>query len=171
MTIGYTQVINKKPNHFIEKIWEGLNENNLIDNYVFDYQVYSTAYFIQFGNDWDGFLQKYKPKCHTIRGLWKNKNTGEISARQIKAGDNLHFVINNRTPKRFQFAPIVKCVSTQTIEITSEIRLIEIDDRVLGFSEVEKLAINDGFDSVEDFFAYFNKDFTGQIIHWTNLKY
>lgn len=28
-----------------------------------------------------------------------------------------------------------------------------------------------GFDSVKDFFRYFNKDFKGKIIHWTDLKY
>lgn len=43
--------------------------------------------------------------------------------------------------------------------------------KTLYANNIEKLAINDGFDSVEDFFAWFNKDFEGQIIHFTNLKY
>ena len=36
---------------------------------------------------------------------------------------------------------------------------------------LRELAKNDGFESVEDFFAYFNKDFKGKIIHWTDLQY
>lgn len=31
-------------------------------------------------------------------------------------------------------------------------------------------AHNDGFNSVDDFFAWFNTDFTGKIIFWSNLK-
>lgn len=34
-----------------------------------------------------------------------------------------------------------------------------------------KLAINDGFESIDDFFNYFNEDTTGKIIHWTDLEY
>lgn len=36
---------------------------------------------------------------------------------------------------------------------------------------IRHLATNDGFDSVSDFLTYFNDHFTGQIVHWTNLKY
>lgn len=31
-------------------------------------------------------------------------------------------------------------------------------------------ALNDGFNSPDEFFAWFNKDFTGKIIFWSNLK-
>jgi hypothetical protein len=39
--------------------------------------------------------------------------------------------------------------------------------------EIEELAINDGFDSVADFWDYFSSygDFEGRIIHWTDLTY
>ena len=40
-----------------------------------------------------------------------------------------------------------------------------------GYQTMEKLAYNDGFESVEAFFNYFCKDFKGKIIHWTNLRY
>ena len=33
------------------------------------------------------------------------------------------------------------------------------------------LVQNDGFASISDFFKFFNKDYTGKIIHWTDLKY
>ena len=30
---------------------------------------------------------------------------------------------------------------------------------------------NDGFDSIENFLRWFNKDFEGKIIHWTGFRY
>jgi len=107
------------------------------------------------------------PKLHTIREDKKNL---------WKAGNDIHFVINNRTPQRFQFAPVVKCVSTQRIEILHGLKsdkqaFVAVDGKTLHISDIKRLAINDGFDSVDDFFAWFKEDFKGKIIHWTNLKY
>ena len=45
------------------------------------------------------------------------------------------------------------------------------DEDGYGLDQMETLAIADGFDSIEDFFKYFTNDFTGKIIHWTDLKY
>jgi len=36
---------------------------------------------------------------------------------------------------------------------------------------MEQLAINDGFDCIDDFFAWFNTDFTGKIIWFVDKKY
>jgi hypothetical protein len=36
---------------------------------------------------------------------------------------------------------------------------------------VEVLARNDGFATVKDFFEWFSEDYTGKIIHWTELRY
>ncbi len=33
------------------------------------------------------------------------------------------------------------------------------------------LAIADGFNTIAEFFAWFNKDFKGKIIHWTEKRY
>jgi len=33
------------------------------------------------------------------------------------------------------------------------------------------LAKNDGFDSIESFFKWFNKGYKGKIIHWTDFRY
>ena len=46
-----------------------------------------------------------------------------------------------------------------------------IDNIVLTNKQIEQLAKNDGFDSVQDFFNWFNEDFNGRIIHWTDFKY
>lgn len=48
------------------------------------------------------------PKIHTIR---------EDPTGRWKPGMKIHFIVGNRTPRRFQFAPIVECVSIQKIKI------------------------------------------------------
>ncbi|MBD8349370.1 hypothetical protein [Dysgonomonas sp. HGC4] len=48
---------------------------------------------------------------------------------------------------------------------------VSVDKRVLSLEEINTLAKNDGFDSTHDFFRWFNQDFKGKIIHWTDLKY
>jgi hypothetical protein len=175
MTLSFTQTINGKPNYFIEKISCALIDSQLLT--ISDYQNYRFDYNNKFGKDWDDdFEQSALPgKLHTIR---------EDSKNRWGAGCDIHLVINNRTPKRFQFAPVIKCKSVQMIEIkysnhkilhgTYNLKGVNvfIDGIELNSTEsIEKLALNDGFDSPEDFFAYFNKDFTGKIIHWTDLKY
>ncbi|MGB8706236.1 MAG: hypothetical protein WCD31_14515 [Gillisia sp.] len=134
-------------------------------------------------------MQEVKPKLHTIRQDKKNR---------WKAGTDIHFVINNRSKDRYQFAPIIKCVSTQRIAIINTGKhphgdyhkcmevLVEQDSENTRFGSchfdkdgdiiycsewVEDLAINDGFESVKDFFSWFRTDFHGKIIHWTDLKY
>lgn len=66
------------------------------------------------------------------------------------------------------------CLSKQKIEIKRDvwdIYEVKVDGKVLGFKKVELLAINDGFESSDDFFAWFKKGFNGSIIHWTDFKY
>lgn len=180
MTLAFSTELKGQPTHFVEKIWEGLLNAKLelclwdISNYVFQAPNQLGAYV----------LGTFHPKLHTIR---------KDEKKRWKEGRDIHMVINNRTPNRFQFAPVVKCVSTQEILIKYSPTLnrggrkfnkaiVWIDD---GASEclwidgeikncavtIEQLALNDGFDSVYDFFEYFSEDFTGKIIHWTNLKY
>jgi len=37
--------------------------------------------------------------------------------------------------------------------------------------KIKTLAANDGFDSVIDFFKWFDRDWSGKIIHWSNFRY
>lgn len=107
-------------------------------------------------------------KIHTIRHDPHNR---------WKPGMKIHFVINNRTKNVFQFAPVIECMSVQKIEIVyrhiknERPANVWIDDRIMSEDEVLQLALNDGFPSVEAFFLYFNEDFSGKIIHFTDLKY
>lgn len=171
MTLSFSTQINGKPNYFIEKIWDFLIEKEIRTHR--ELSQYQFNFFEQFGFHWDGQCIKHKPKLHTIR---------EDKHNRWKAGMLVHPVIKNRTPDRFQFAPVFPCVSVQKVEIIywnkcSDFPKVVIDDKeyfMYNKNEAYKLcelAIHDGFDSIEDFFKYFNKDFTGNIIHFTDLKY
>lgn len=121
-----------------------------------------------------------KPKLHTIR---------EDLADRWKPGMDIHMVIHRRSKRQFQFAPVVPVISIQTIEIVYERNedLTKASVIIDGIKQgdalwkncqlkacsftVEKIADNDGFDSVNDFFDWFPEDFKGKIIHWTDLKY
>lgn len=54
---------------------------------------------------------------------------------------------------------------------SAEVPVVKIDGREISGHEVEILARNDGFNSVEDFFRWFNKDWSGKIIHFTDFRY
>lgn len=186
MTLSFSTQVNGKPNYFIPKIWM-----KLPDGYVLsDYEVYYDNHVRLLGKPWDIPDNPISPKLHTIRA--------DPSSRW-KSGMDIHMVINNRTKNRFQFAPVITVMSVQEIEIkdvtstsypsdfSTKVSLtvsrgewtetftqaftVKVDGVQLSQDKVYQLAINDGFDSVEDFFAYFDKDFKGKLIHWTDLKY
>lgn len=110
------------------------------------------------------FVEKIatKQKTHTIR---EDKNN------RWQAGVKIDFFINPRTKNMFRFAPVLPVVSIQFISIKPAIKEVCIDGHYLSSSEKVQVAQNDGFDTIEDFFAYFNTDFVGKIIHWTDLRY
>lgn len=166
MTLSFSTKIKGKPTYFIEKIWKSILREGVACNLIdLNIKLRDTLHLI--GNY---VIATYKPKLHTIR---------EDKANRWNAGSKIHFVINNRTKNRFQFAPVVKCVSVQKIEIKYFSNfgdwmgdtLTLIDGMAVKVDVIETLAKNDGFENVEDFFAYFNKNFTGKIIHWTDFKY
>lgn len=116
-------------------------------------------------------MQEINPKFHTIR-LDKS--------HRWATGKDIHFVINNRTKDRYQFAPVIPCTYTQEIFFSKPPRggriEVSIGDKYLYYSDLTQLAWNDGFNSFEDFEAYFEPQIkeTGlslNLIHWTNLKY
>jgi hypothetical protein len=156
-----------QPNFFIQKIWQGLAIQEEL------YEKYDYEYLQKFGDSWDYIINDLHPKLHTIR---------KDSSNRWKPGMDIHFVINNRTKNRFQFAPVIPCVSIQKIEIWHESGWKHVFiDGCLIYEENEvfhtqreamnTLALNDGFPSVEAFFAYFNQNFKGELRHWTDLKY
>lgn len=120
-----------------------------------------------------GFKQQFEmpikrgTKIHTIR---------QDKPNRWKPGMLIHFAKGVRTKNYINFQ-MGQCFSMQKIEIKyfqhglGENVTVSIDGRKLQQSEVETLARNDGFDSFVDFFNWFNQDFEGKIIHWTDFKY
>lgn len=112
-----------------------------------------------------------RPKIHTIRTDLKNR---------WKQGNKIHPVFNNRSKNQFQFSPTFTCKGIQLIDIQiidmpfKSIKISEINGSKSHFltdQEIELLAINDGFENITDFFNYFDPDFKGKIIHFTDYRY
>lgn len=172
MTLSFKTQINGVPTLFMEKIHRCIFWDKPVTKEYAD-AVYHPDYNTS-------VISAVKPKLHTIRedlpGRWK-------------PGMAIHMVIHNRTKKRFQFAPEVPVVSIQEIEIKYEWdhELTKASVIIDGIKQgevlwkncqlkassltVDKIAENDGFDSVNDFFEWFSEDFKGKIIHWTDHKY
>lgn len=173
------------PTQFINKIWSGLAVNPQITfQPPMEKELIHINYFAECVER--GYVNRKKPgepKLHTIR---------RDQHRRWKAGMDIHPKIWTGKPRRsktFQFAPIVKCTGVQEIEIkriqTPHHKIaigVYIDDEVLGYAfgqegitqydqPLKMLAMNDGFDSVQDFFSWFDTDFKGVVIHWTDLRY
>lgn len=183
---------------FLDRIWLGLAGNGVPEMDIARH-YYESTYFKKFGGNllsdpievstvpvccgevtggakfitWD-YL---KPKLHTMR---------EDLFDRWHAGRDIQFAINPRSRNYFQFAPTLPCISTQQVDILemvmtssshcyqtqdSRVWAIDVDGIRLKRTQIEELAINDGFESVEQFFTWFNKTATYKLIHWTTLKY
>lgn len=166
MILPFSTQMNGKPTYFVEKIWQSFPDEFTIDNFP-DFLIND---IYKFSEDAVDFI----PKLHTIR---------EDEKDRWKAGNKIDYFINCRQKDMFRFAPVLPVVSTQKVLMTyyhSDVIQISIDDREL-FSYTERLefAINDGFDSWEDFFNYFcpkikaapKECYTPKLIHWTDLRY
>lgn len=162
MNLGFSQKLaGGKATHFVAKIWAGFIGQDNWGSYL--EWIWENQIIIS--NIDDKYLSEtIKPKLHTIRDDKTNRWT---------AGKLIHFIINNRSANRLQFAPVIPVVSTQVISIYPKpsVRKVVVDGRYLTKEEIETLAFNDGFESVDGFFAYFSTNCTLKLIHWTNLKY
>ena len=173
--------------NFVSKIWRCILVDKSAGLSIFDYNRYSD--FAEEANFRDRYLSKNKnannikeafnvnkvyehmPKLHTIR---------EDSKNLWVPGRKIHMVIFNRTKNRFQFAPVLEVKSIQHIKITYDEKVCEecciepavfVNGKLQDIDKLEQLARNDGFESAQQFCQWFNEDFTGKIIHWTDLKY
>ena len=128
----------------------------------------------------DEYVGRCSPKDHTIRPKSDN----------IKEGGNIHFLVGNRTSKRFQFAEIMPCTKKEDISFRwtdngRGLRRCQITIEGYKFPEVyinggiiitisddvKKLISRDGFDEPRQFFHWFGKDGDFEIIHWTDRWY
>jgi hypothetical protein len=140
-------------------------------------------------NSWpkEIFPNPFTPKFHTFRAdphnRWKAGRKIEMVYRG--AGYKILDHFNKDIPE------LSKCVSTQKIDITirrtdsiPQVMNIRIDDKLrfviplqpnikvaTPYSDYMTLIRNDGFENLAKFFKWFKKDFSGKIIHWTDLRY
>lgn len=90
-----------------------------------------------------------------------------------KAGRKIHMATGVRTKNYNCFNETV-CTAVQSIHCSHDelgILRVWIDRYPLDYGTIKMLAANDGFGSVKDFRQWFNTDFKGKIIHWTDLRY
>lgn len=110
-------------------------------------------------------------KIHTIR---------HDEHDRWKPGNKIHMATGVRT-KDYCMFKMDKCVSVQKITIQwhwqvgpspePSVWIGSLPMSLLGHGAIEQIAKNDGFESVDAFFKWFNKDFEGKIIHWTDFRY
>lgn len=173
---GNKKGLSGKPTLFVEKILHGLDRFNLTGffewNEVF-LEAYKEGYLLKEYKDGVLFEDDYDGKIHTIRGKGKRKWNEK----------KIHFRIWTGKPyvtPTFLFAPIIPCTGTEDIFVIHPDNendqfkpYVMIGDKYLwnDSPEMKELAINDGFDSVDDFFLWFDEYFEGEIIHWTKRRY
>ena len=184
MILPFSTQLNGKPTYFPEKIIKSLDVSDvkkatLNDSLAeivcpkdFEFILGSTNPFFE-----------HHPKLHTIRKDEKNR---------WKPGMLIDFFINARQKNMFRFAPRISVVSTQKIEFyyRGEYCDILIDDKLFesiwmnyksldsciygnqyDYPKTHQLALNDGFECIDDLLNYFEGNYKGKIIHWTNLEY
>ena len=117
-------------------------------------------------------------KIHTIR---------KDATNRWKEGRLMDLATGVRTKKYNKFTEQF-CISVQKFQIIWDApfgeeykgRLFKvfIDDRCMNYNfylndepMLQVIARKDGFDTLEDFLDWFSEDFTGKLIHWTDLKY
>jgi hypothetical protein len=111
-------------------------------------------------------------KVHTLR-----------EGDRWKEGMPIQMVTGHRTKAQETFnvdrPDLGICTGVQTVTMTTSSRefrgidyQIIVDGRLLSETQSKELARNDGFESLYDFLSWFPMgSFTGQIIHWTSLRY
>jgi len=116
-------------------------------------------------------------KIHTIR---------EDEPDRWHDGRHIHFANGVRT-KNYDCFKEGPCVSTQPISIiwnsTGFSVTILIDKKAYSANWdktkdsiscdpiIREISENDGFENVESFFKWFNENFRGKLIHWTEKRY
>ena len=118
-----------------------------------------------------GFKEQFVPKIldgskiHTIR---------RDEHRRWQKKVRIHFATGVRTKNYKQFK-IGVCKFNQAIHTNAKKRTVYLGlnggMHKLSDKGIDLLAKNDGFDSTEAFWEWFNEDFHGVIVHWTDFVY
>lgn len=162
MVLPIATEIHEKPSLFVERIicsFPSDRSSELVP--------YLREYYTRFPHALD-YEEPFPPKLHVI--LLDQEETW-------KPGVMFLPVIHNDTELQFQFAPAMRCLATQVVTIDAVNHLVSIHEngivRTLDQERLSMLCENEGFDSLDDFFGFF-QNFGGarlQIVHWTDLLY
>lgn len=126
----------------------------------------------------DSFVEKIKSgaKIHTIRrnvgGRWKvgNKihfwkdNPRHITKKPYCFGEG---IVINVIPIAIRYS---RHVSSYSYPKGCKFVVTYINSKPLTIAECESLAKNDGFESFNEFLDWFDSDFDGSVIFWSNFK-
>lgn len=152
--------------HFIEKLWAMYIKYTGMKNI--------RPYYLEEGKAMGLNIDTKKtftPKLHTIRGQSDRFKVDQFIQPFTWTYKPYKKNPDPTIPAQFDFMPPLKIVSKQRFEIKSD-HHVYIDDICQDLNAVEKLAINDGFKDVGQFFRYFNKPVENmEIRHFTELKY
>lgn len=119
-----------------------------------------------------GFTSAFVPqiidgtKVHTIR-----------SGSRWQVGQVIEFCTGSLPAATRRFRPDAQVLAIQTVQLTlvQQTICLELDGRPLRGQELLTFARRDGFDSpnlLGEFFAgHYGLPFTGQLLHWTDLRY
>jgi hypothetical protein len=190
MILGFKEFFNAKktqPTYFREKILAGVHPNLAA--------VGSEKYPITYPRT---ILLLPEPKLHTFREDKYDRWRAGMSIQMVYRGPK--YSIKDHFNMGDDLAGLQKCKSIQKVEIKwrhekalctrmtdKSIFIMKIDGKDFFETTIHKgvqflrfgpkgqlmaqLISNDGFSNINWFFRYFKKDFTGKIIHWTDLRY
>ncbi len=192
MILGFIQYLDKKkqkPSYFREKIWAGADIHTVIATSTFNKRTLEVT---------APKLVDLKPKLHTLRADPHDRWKPGMSIQMVYRGAGYKIIdeFNKGIPELSKCISTQKIeIRFEAYKTNPDDRwcVVEIDGKcfwagivvinpklgVVGVvyagsispENIHKLAVNDGFDSPLDFFAWFKKDFSGKLIHWTDLKY
>lgn len=123
-----------------------------------------------------GFTKQFRVNGKVKKTDFENKIKNGIKIHTIREDSNnrwtksrpIQFATGSRTPQYNCFGEGV-CTGVQSIMIMDR-SVFVAGTRI---DNIEEFAHNDGFDSVDDFWGWFDvyTPFVGKIIHWTDKRY
>ena len=105
------------------------------------------------------------------RALTSGVKLHTIRQKPIAVGTMMNHIVYPYHKKERRCVLSNFCTSTQMIVVDPSLKMIEVDGKRLSVFDTERVAKNDGFTSIEDFWSFFNEPYQGMIIHWTDTRY
>lgn len=162
-----THFENGKPTYFLDKIQEceSVEKKSVLVVLYQTIRLHKNLPYDVFTTIVD-LDRTVNPKIHTLRRDKQNK---------WKKGKKIEFVIFEGTHIETCFSE-GKCTGIQRVVLVPEAKEITLIDSSAKFGmrqieDIEQFAKNEGFDSVEEFWEYYDKPEAYTIIHWTDFKY